>query len=65
MPGILMEFKAVSVSEKDALSGLAEEALKQTEYKSYQRDMEDRGISVIVRYGIAFSGKQVEVRMAR
>lgn len=65
MPGILMEFKAVSVSEKDALSGLAEEALKQTEYKSYQRDMEDRGVSVIVRYGIAFSGKQVEVRMAR
>ena len=65
MPGILMEFKAVSVSEKDALSGLAEEALKQTEYKSYQGDMEDRGVSVIVRYGIAFSGKQVEVRMAR
>ena len=65
LPGILMEFKAVSVSEKDALSGLAEEALKQMEYKSYQRDMEDRGISVIVRYGIAFSGKQVEVRMAR
>ena len=65
MPGILMEFKAVSVSEKDALSGLAEEALKQTEFKSYQRDMEDRGVSVIVRYGIAFSGKQVEVRMAR
>ena len=65
LPGILMEFKAVSVSEKDALSGLAEEALKQTEYKSYQRDMEDRGVSVIVRYGIAFSGKQVEVRMAR
>ena len=65
LPGILMEFKAVSVSEKDALSGLAEEALKQTEFKSYQRDMEDRGVSVIVRYGIAFSGKQVEVRMAR
>ena len=65
LPGILMEFKAVSVSEKDALSGLAEEALKQTEFKSYQRDMEDRGVSDIVRYGIAFSGKQVEVRMAR
>lgn len=65
LPGILMEFKAISVSEKDALSGLAEEALKQTEFKSYQRDMEDRGVSVIVRYGIAFSGKQVEVRMAR
>ncbi len=65
LPRILMEFKAVSVSEKDALSGLAEEALKQTEDKNYQRDLEERGVSDIARYGIAFSGKQVEVRMAR
>ena len=60
-----MEFKAVSVSEKDKLSELAEEALIQTEDKNYQRDLEDRGINDIVRYGIAFSGKNVEVRTAR
>ena len=65
LPGILMEFKAVSVSEKDKLSELAEEALVQTEDKNYQRDLEDRGVSYIVRYGIAFSGKNVEVRIAR
>ena len=65
MPGILMEFKAVSVSEKDKLSELAEEALVQTKDKNYQRDLEDRGKSDIVRYGIAFSGKNVEVRTAR
>ena len=65
LPGILMEFKAVSVSEKDKLSELAEEALIQTEDKNYQRDLEDRGINDIVRYGIAFSGKNVEVRTAR
>lgn len=65
LPGILMEFKAVSVSDKEKLSELAEEALVQTEDKNYQRDLEDRGISDIVRYGFAFSGKNVEVRIAR
>ena len=52
-------------SEKDKLSGLAEEALSQMEDKNYQRDLEDRGVNDIVKYGIAFSGKQVEVRMGR
>ena len=56
LPGILMEFKAVSVSDKDKLSESAEEALAQTEV---------HGVSDIVRYGIAFSGKNVEVRIAR
>ena len=65
LPGILMEFKAIPISDKDKLSELAEEALAQTEDKNYRRDLEDRGISDIVRYGIAFSGKNVEVRIAR
>lgn len=65
LPGILMEFKAAPASEKDKIARMAEEALAQTEEKKYQRDLEDRGVSDIVRYGIAFSGKQVEVRMAR
>ena len=30
----------------------------------YQRELEDRGILDIVRYGIAFSGKNAEVRTA-
>ena len=64
LPGILMEFKAVPASEKDTLPELAEEALAQTEDKIYRRDLEDRGVSNIVRYGIAFSGKNVEVRVA-
>ena len=65
LPGILMEFKAVSASENDKLSELAEEALAQTKDKKYQMDLEDRGVSDIVRYGIAFSGKNVEVRAMR
>ena len=63
LPGILMEFKAIPISDKDKLSELAEEALVQTEDKNYRRDLEDRGISDIV--GIAFSGKNVEVRIER
>jgi len=43
---------------------LAEKALAQTEDKKYQRDLEDRGVRDIVKYGIAFSGKNVEVRIA-
>lgn len=65
LPGILMEFKAVSASEKEKLPDLAEEALFQTEDKEYQRDLEERGATEIVRYGIAFSGKDVEVKMTR
>ena len=65
LPGILMEFKAVSASEKEKLSDLAEEALSQTEDKEYQRDLEDRGVTDIVRYGIAFSGKDVDVKTNR
>jgi len=65
LPGILMEFKAVSASEKEKLPDLAEEALLQTEDKEYQRDLEERDVTDIVRYGIAFSGKDVEVKMTR
>jgi hypothetical protein len=36
-----MEFKAVSVSDKEKLSELAEEALVQTEEKKERRDPED------------------------
>ncbi|MBQ8161860.1 MAG: AAA family ATPase, partial [Clostridia bacterium] len=64
LPGILMEFKAASVQEKDHLPAMAEEALRQTEEMHDLRDMEDRGIRNISRYGIAFAGKHVEVRVA-
>ena len=65
LPGILMEFKALPASEDEKLPDLAEEALNQIEDKDYQRDMEDRGVKDIIRYGIAFSGKNVEVRVVR
>ena len=59
LPGIIMEFKA---TKNDAgLSASADEALKQIEDKHYDTDMEDRGIKEIVKYGIAFAGKNVEI----
>ncbi len=43
------------------LSASADEALKQIEDKHYDTDMKDRGIKEIVKYGIAFAGKNVEI----
>ena len=65
LPGIVMEFKAVTSGEDRALSDLAKEALDQIEDKAYYTDMKDWGITDIVRYGIAFSGKNVEVKIIK
>jgi hypothetical protein len=62
-PGIIMEFKAAKTDESHNLSALAEEALTQIEQKNYDADMKDRGIKNITKYGIAFCGKNVEVRV--
>ena len=63
-PGILMEFKSVPVSEKENLAAIAEEALAQINRQQYAHDLEDRGVHRITCYGIAFSGKHVEVKMS-
>lgn len=62
LPGIVMEFKAVPASEKGALSEIAEDAIAQIDRRNYTRELEERGIKRIVKYGIAFSGKAVEVK---
>ena len=61
LPGIIMEFKAAK--DQTDLSVFAEAALKQIEDKAYDTDMKDRGIKEIVKYGIAFAGKSVEIAM--
>ena len=62
LPGIVMEFKAIPASEKDRLAKEAEEAIKQIDKLHYTQELEERGISNIIKYGIAFSGKDVEVK---
>ena len=62
MKSMFPAFKAVPQAEKDRLPESAEEALSQMELKSYQRDLEDRGVTDIVRYGIAFSGMTMHMK---
>ena len=62
LPAIVMELKAIPVSEKCDLKKSADEAISQIGRKSYIQDLRDRGFHRIVQYGIAFSGKQAEVR---
>jgi len=62
LPGIVMEFKAVPASEKGALSEIAENAIAQIDRRNYTRELEEHGIKRVVKYGIAFSGKAVEVK---
>ena len=65
LPGIIMEFKAIPGMERTDLAALAEEALGQIADRSCYKELEERGISDIVRYGIAFSGKNVEVKVGK
>ena len=62
LPGIVMEFKSVPASEKKDLSVIAEEAIAQIDRNNYTQELEERGVKKIVKYGIAFSGKSVEVK---
>ena len=51
---------AKNVSE-DELKTLAQTALQQIETQKYATDMKARGVNTILKYGVAFSGKQVEI----
>lgn len=62
-PGIIMEFKATKSADSKHLAKLAEDGLKQIQENHYDTDMNERGITNILKYGIAFCGKQVEVAM--
>lgn len=61
LPGIIMEFKAEKSLEKEQLRELAEEGLQQIQNSRYDVELKEQGITNVVKYGIAFSGKNVEV----
>ena len=60
-PGILIELKAMK--DCDHLKSLAAEALQQIKEQSYAAEMQAKGITSICKYGVAFSGKYVEICM--
>ena len=61
LPGILIELKAVKDASAEQLIQLAQDALTQIEKKQYDTVMKARKIAPIFKYGVAFSGKKVEI----
>ena len=59
LPGILIELKAASKAE--GLERLAEDALGQICDRHYEEALAD--VKTVLKYGVAFGGKRVEIRM--
>ena len=60
-PGIIIELKAQKNSSN--LKALSEDALRQINDKKYDTELKEKGIDKILKYGVAFSRKNVEVTM--
>lgn len=61
LPGILIEVKCDKSISEEHLERRAKEALEQINKKHYDTEMKKDGITDIVKYGIAFSGKRVRI----
>ena len=61
MPGIIIELKAEKDSDGNELKKLAKVALKQIIDRKYDTEMQVKGVKTIIKYGVAFSGKHVEI----
>ncbi len=61
LPGIIIELKAEKDCTQQALQKLSKSALAQILEKKYDSEMKAKGIKTIYRYGVAFSGKSVEI----
>lgn len=63
-PGIIMEIKWKNRITDGQLETLAEEALEQIDSKRYDTQMKQEEINDILKFGIAFSGKRVVVKIS-
>ena len=61
LPGILIELKAEKDLDDEKLKRLSETALQQINDKKYDAELTASGVNTIYKYGVAFSGKKVEV----
>ena len=61
MPGILIELKAAKDCPEDGLKGLSEKALAQIDSRKYETELTVKGVRNILKYGVAFSGKRVQI----
>ena len=62
LPGILIELKSAKNCTEEQLAAFADGALRQIEEKQYHTELVSQGITKVLKYGIAFSGKQVCVK---
>ena len=62
-PGFIFELKAEKNVEQDKLKALADQALQQIAEKKYAEEMHSQGVHTITQYGVAFSGKHVEISL--
>lgn len=63
-PGIIMELKWQKNLTEDKLEQLAAEALEQIDKRRYDAEMVQAGVGDIVKMGIAFSGKKIDIKTA-
>jgi hypothetical protein len=61
LPGILIELKAEKNATSEQLKALSQTALNQIVVKNYDTELKAAGIETIYKYGVAFSGKKVEI----
>ena len=61
LPGVLIELKAEKDCTEEQLKRLSEIALQQMIDKKYDTELKAAGTETIYRYGVAFSGKKVEI----
>ena len=61
LPGVLIELKAEKDCPDGQLKELSKAALKQILDRRYDADMLAKGVQTIFKYGVAFSGKKVEI----
>ena len=61
LPGILIELKAAKDCPEDELKELSEKALEQIDSRKYETELTVKGVRNILKYGVAFSGKRVQI----
>lgn len=57
-PGAVIEFKSVDLDEKETLETAAQKALKQLNDRLYETELTTLGLTNILKFGIAFKGKE-------